>query len=93
MGERWVFGFMKHPLELPTSAAEGLVLSTPGTGDCEEVLGVARRPLLKSLVAVTSGPRSLSLCMLRAHIAPAYLAPLWFLMSVISNKAWSSSSL
>lgn len=39
--EKWVIGFMPCPLELLNSAAEGLILSAPWAGDCEEVQGVA----------------------------------------------------
>ena len=78
---------MLYPLELLISAAEKLVLSAPLTGDCEEVLDVAPASLLGFVDAVSHGLHSLFLGMVRACIAPADLAPPWFLLSAILIKA------
>lgn len=88
MGERWVFGFMKYFLELFILVVEGLVLSIFGVGDCEEVLGVVRRLLLKFLVVVIFELRFFFFCMFRVYIVLVYLVLFLFLMFVILNKVW-----
>lgn len=53
---------------------------------------MARATLLEFVAAVAHGLHSTFLSMVRAHLAPANLAPLWVLLSVVLIKAYSPSS-